>query len=158
ASQDRWGRYHLLPMATAESRAGGRGASGGAASSDQTELAQQRHNPGADRMSRPLHNNWDFRIGPADAMTATVNMQPIIPVSLTTEWNLMIRTMMPVISAASSVPGGDSTAGLGDITQSFFLSPKAPSRGGWIWGVGSVFLSPSASDSALGARKCGLGP
>ena len=58
-------------------------------------------------------------------MRYTVNIQPVIPVSLTTEWNLIIRTIMPVIYAESPVPGGDSKAGLGDITQSFFFSEEA---------------------------------
>jgi hypothetical protein len=106
----------------------------------------------------PLQNNWDFGLGPADAMRYTVNIQPVIPLSLTKDWNLIIRTIMPVIYAESPVPGGDNQAGLGDITQSFFLSPKAPTSGGWIWGVGPVFLYPSATDSALGAEKFGLGP
>ena len=106
----------------------------------------------------PLQNNWDFGIGPADAMRYTVNIQPVIPVSLSTEWNLIIRTIMPVIYAESPVPGGDNKAGLGDITQSFFFSPKEPTSGGWIWGVGPVFLYPSATDSALGSEKFGLGP
>jgi hypothetical protein len=156
--QGRWGRYHLLSMAAAESSAGGHGESGGAVSSDQAELAKKLQNPVADLISVPLQNNWDFGIGPADAMQYTVNIQPVIPVSLTTEWNLIIRTIMPVIYAESPVPGGDSTAGLGDITQSFFFSPKAPTRGGWIWGVGPVFLYPTATNNALGAEKFGLGP
>jgi hypothetical protein len=70
-------------MAAAESSAGGRGESGDAASSDQAELAKQLQNPIADLLSVPLQNNWDFGIGPADAMKYTVNIQPVIPVSLT---------------------------------------------------------------------------
>ena len=48
APQDRWGMYHLLPVAAAESSADGRGGSGGAASSDQAELAKKLQNPIAD--------------------------------------------------------------------------------------------------------------
>jgi hypothetical protein len=157
--QDRWRKFHLLPMmAAAESSASGPGGSSTTTSSDAAELAKKLQNPVADLISVPLQNNWDFGIGPADAMRYTVNIQPVIPVSLSKEWNLIIRTIMPVIYAASPVPGGDSKAGLGDITQSFFLSPKAPTSGGWIWGVGPVFLYPTATDSALGSEKFGLGP
>ena len=161
APQDSRGlnRFHLL--AATERSAGGGGVSGAAPSDGQAhaaELAKKLQNPVADLISVPLQNNWDFGIGPADAMRYTVNIQPVIPVSLTTEWNLIIRTIMPVIYAESPVPGGDNKAGLGDITQSFFFSPKKPTRGGWIWGVGPVFLYPSATDSALGAEKFGLGP
>ena len=159
--QDRrgWDRFHLL--AAAEPSPGGGGGSGAAPSDGQAnaaELAKKLQNPIADLISVPFQNNWDFGIGPADAMRYTVNIQPVIPVSLTTEWNLIIRTIMPVIYAESPVPGGDNKAGLGDITQSFFFSPKEPTSGGWIWGVGPVFLYPSATDSALGAEKFGLGP
>ena len=149
-------RFHLL--AAAERGAGGDGGSGSAASSDDAELAQKLQNPIAALISVPLQNNWDFGIGPADAMKYTVNIQPVIPVSLTTDWNLIIRTILPVIYAESPISGGDNTAGLGDITQSFFFSPKAPTSGGWVWGVGPVFLYPSATDRTLGTEKFGLGP
>jgi hypothetical protein len=152
-------RFHLV--AAAERSAGGDSGSGTAPSDGQAnaaELAKKLQNPVADLISVPLQNNWDFGIGPADAMQYTVNIQPVIPVSLTKDWNLIIRTIMPVIYAESPVPGGDNTAGLGDITQSFFFSPKAPTSGGWLWGIGPVFLYPSATDSALGAEKFGLGP
>ena len=152
-------RFHLV--AAAERSAGGGGGSGAAPADGQAnaaELAKKLQNPIADLISVPVQNNWDFGIGPADAMRYTVNIQPVIPVSLTHDWNLIIRTILPVIYAESPVPGGDTKAGLGDITQSFFLSPKAPTSGGWIWGVGPVFLYPSATDRALGAEKLGLGP
>jgi len=153
------GRFHLV--AAAERSAGGGGGSSAAPSDEQAkaaELAKELQNPIASLISVPNQNNWDFGIGPADAMRYTANIQPVIPLTLTTDWNLIIRTIVPVIYAESSVPGGDNKAGLGDITQSFFFSPKAPTGGGWIWGVGPVFLYPSATDDALGAEKFGLGP
>src|SRR5215216_2052774 len=126
-----WDRFHLV--AAAESHADGAGS--GTPSDEQAntaELAKKLQNPVADLITVPLQNNWDFGIGPADAMRYTVNIQPVIPVSLTNDWNLIIRTILPVIYAESPIPGGDNTAGLGDIVQSFFFSPKAPTSGGWI--------------------------
>jgi len=152
-----WDRFHLV--AAAESHADG--ASNGTPSDVQAntaELAKKLQNPVADLITMPLQNNWDFGIGPADAMRYTVNIQPVIPMSLTNDWNLIIRTILPVIYAESPVPGGNNMAGVGDIVQSFFFSPKAPTRGGWIWGIGPVFLYPSATARALGAEKFGLGP
>jgi hypothetical protein len=63
---------------------------------------------------------------------------------------------MPVIYTESPVEGGDSAYGLGDILQSFFLSPKEPVRG-WILGGGPVFNYPTATDNVLGTQKWGAG-
>jgi hypothetical protein len=90
-------------------------------------------------------------------MRYTANIQPVIPLSISKDWNLIVRTIMPVIYAESPTKGGRDAWGLGDITQSLFLSPKAP-VGGWILGAGPVFLWPSATDSLLGSGKFGAGP
>jgi hypothetical protein len=125
---------------------------------DAAELAKKLSNPVASLVSVPIQYNVDFGIGPADAERHTINIQPVIPFSLNDDWNLITRTIMPVIHAESPVPGGDDKSGLGDIVQSFFLSPKAPTSGGSIWGAGPVFLYPTATEEALGAEKFGLGP
>src|SRR5262249_10842411 len=98
-----------------------------------------------------------FGIGRADAMRYTLKVQPVIPISLGKEWNLITRTIVPFIHAESPIPGGDGAGGIGDIEQSFFLSPKEP-LAGWILGAGPVFLYPTASDDALGSGKWGAGP
>jgi hypothetical protein len=120
-------------------------------------LVQKTLNPVADLISVPVQNNWDFGIGPADAMKFTANVQPVVPVSLSHELNLITRTIMPIIYAEAPFPGGADHSGLGDITQSFFISPKEP-EDGWIEGAGPVFYYPTATDSALGAGKWGIGP
>jgi hypothetical protein len=121
------------------------------------ELAKKLQNPVASLISVPIQNNWDFGIGPADAMKYTANIQPVIPFSISQDWNLITRTIIPVIYAEAPVSGGSDKSGLGDITQSFFLSPKAP-VGGWILGAGPVALWPTETDSALGSGKWGAGP
>jgi hypothetical protein len=121
------------------------------------ELAKKLQNPVASLISLPLQSNWDFGVGRADAMRFTLNVQPVIPLSLGPDWNLITRTIVPFIHAEASVPGGESAGGIGDIVQSLFFSPSAP-LGGWILGGGPVFLYPSASDDALGAEKWGAGP
>jgi len=105
----------------------------------------------------PIQNNWDFGIGPADAMRYTANIQPVIPISLNHDWNLITRTILPVIYQESPAAGIRSAWGLGDTVQSFFLSPKEP-VGGWIIGAGPALLYPSATDSLLGSGKWGAGP
>lgn len=124
---------------------------------DESELAKKLQNPVANLISVPLQSNWDFGIGPADAMRYTLNIQPVIPFSLNSNWNLITRTIMPIVHAESPLKGGRDKSGLGDIVQSFFFSP-ADAVGGWIIGGGPVFLYPSATDSALGLEKWGAGP
>ncbi|MGH9363713.1 MAG: DUF4136 domain-containing protein, partial [Thermoanaerobaculia bacterium] len=121
------------------------------------ELAKKALNPVASLISVPVQNNWDFGIGSTDAMRYTANVQPVIPLTLTKDWNLITRTILPIVYAESTVSGGSSQFGLGDILQSFFFSPKEPA-GGWIVGAGPVLLYPSATNDALGAKKWGAGP
>ena len=132
-------------------------AAGGGAESQSADLAKKLQNPVADLISVPIQNNWDFGIGPEHAMRYTANIQPVIPISIGEHWNLITRTILPVIYAESPVKGGDDRFGLGDITQSFFFSPKKPVCG-WILGAGPVLYYPAATDSALGAGKWGAGP
>ncbi|MDO9163781.1 MAG: hypothetical protein Q7U43_15605, partial [Methylococcaceae bacterium] len=128
------------------------------ASGDSSEqLAMKLQNPVANLISVPFQNNWDFGLGSNDAMQYKVNVQPVIPFSIGDDWNLITRTILPIIHAESPVAGGADVSGLSDIVQSFFFSPKAP-VGGWIMGAGPVFLYPSASDDKLSAKKWGAGP
>lgn len=121
------------------------------------ELAKKLSNPVANLISVPLQSNWDFGIGPEKATRYTLNIQPVIPFSLGSDWNLITRTIVPIIHADSPVKGGDDSEGLGDILQSFFFSPTALTRGGWIWGVGPVILYPSGAEE-VSAEKWGAGP
>ena len=84
--------------------------------------------------------------------------QPVIPFSISEDWNLITRTIVPVIYAESPVAGGSDKSGIGDVLQSFFFSPKAPTSSGWIWGAGPVFSWPTETDRALGNGKWGAGP
>ncbi len=129
----------------------------------EADLAKKLQNPVANLISVPIQNNWDFNIGPAGAMKYTANIQPVVPLSISQDWNLIIRTIMPVIYLEPTVnnplapaSARESHYGLGDITQSFFFSPKAP-VGGWILGAGPVGYYPTATDSALGAGQWGAG-
>jgi hypothetical protein len=123
----------------------------------EADLVKKTLNPVASLVSVPIQNNWDFNIGPADAMRYTANVQPVIPFTLNENWNLISRTILPFIYQESRFAGDGSHSGLGDIVQSLFLSPKT-SLGGWILGGGPALLFPTATDSALGAGKWGAGP
>jgi hypothetical protein len=147
-------RQFTLAPADATSSSGGVGDD---AQAQAAELAKKLQNPVAALVSVPIQNNWDFGIGPENAMRYTANVQPVIPFSISQDWNLIVRTIMPIIYAEEPVAGFGDKSGLGDITQSFFFSPKAP-LGGWILAAGPVALWPTATDSALGAGKWGAGP
>src|SRR5262249_39937383 len=116
------------------------------------------NNPVSSLISVPFQNNFEFKPGPNnDGFKYTLNFQPVIPVSLTKDWNVIIRTIVPIIDQTDVVAPNTSEGGLSDITQSFFFSPKKPVAGMTI-GAGPVFLYPSATDDLLGSEKWGAGP
>ena len=121
------------------------------------ELAKKLANPVASLISVPFQYNYDANFGPKeDGSKSLLNIQPVWPFSLGEDWNLITRTIVPVVSQTDLPPGSDAS-GIGDILQSFFFSPKAP-IGGWILAVGPVMLYPTASDHTLGGGKWGAGP
>ena len=127
------------------------------AESSQAKLAMELQNPVAALISVPLQSNWDFGIGSKDAYQYKLNVQPVIPITLNEDWNLISRTILPVIDMESPDPGIDGASGLGDTTQSFFISPAKP-KDGLIWGAGPVLLIPTATDDLLGSDQWGTGP
>lgn len=122
------------------------------------ELAKQLANPVASLISVPFQFNTDFNIGPEDGTRTTLNIQPVIPMSLNEDWNVITRVIIPVVTQNDVFGNSGSQTGLGDITPTFFFSPKAPTAGGLIWGAGPVFLLPAATDDLLGGEKWGGGP
>lgn len=124
---------------------------------DSVELAKALANPIANLISVPFKVNWDTGIGPANADRTTVLFQPVIPFEISDDWNLITRTIVPYISAQSPFGVGGTQSGFSDTTQSFFFSPKAPTGDGWIWGVGPVFLYPTATNGLLSTGKWGAG-
>lgn len=123
------------------------------------ELAKKLANPVAALISVPFQLNYDQDIGPArDGTRWLLNIQPVVPFDLNKEWNIISRTILPVVWQDDVFPGAGSQSGIGDIVQSVFFSPKAPTAGGWIWGAGPVLLLPTGSNDLLTADKWGAGP
>ncbi len=126
------------------------------AKGNDVDLANKLANPISSLISVPFQFNYDNNIGPADGDRLFVNIQPVIPIEISEDWNLISRTILPVISQDDVLPGTDQF-GLGDTVQSAFFSPKEPTNG-IIWGVGPVALFPTGTDDALGSGKFGVGP
>jgi hypothetical protein len=146
---------------------------------DATQALQKAtQNPVANLISVPLQNNSNFDIGPFDRTQNVLNIQPVIPIGLSEKWNLIIRWITPVIwqpapgtasleafgieentpayLAAQDVQENAGVFGFGDMTPTFFLSPAKPHK--LIWGVGPVFVAPTATSKVLGQGKFSMGP
>jgi hypothetical protein len=122
-------------------------------------LATQLSNPVAALISVPFQLNYDQDIGTARGGDRWVlNVQPVVPIGLNADWNLISRTIVPLVTQDEVFPGAGRQSGLGDVVQSVFFSPKAPTAGGWIWGAGPVFLLPTGTDPLLRSGKWGAGP
>ena len=119
------------------------------------ELAKLAQNPVGNLVSVPFQNNANFNVGPLSGTQNILNIQPVVPISLNSEWNVITRTIIPVISMPALSATGDRENGLGDIQFTAFLSPAVP--GEWIWGAGLVTQLPT-NTNGLGNKNWGLGP
>lgn len=134
--------------------AGEEGGKGGAESD--TQLAKKLSNPISDLISVPFQLNYDEGFGPNDAGRWTLNVQPVIPISISDSWNVIVRTILPFISQDALAAGLSSDSGVGNTTQSFFFSPKDPVDG-WLLGAGPVIYWPTSTNSDLQPSQWGLG-
>jgi hypothetical protein len=120
------------------------------------DLAKKTQNPVSDLISLPFQNNMNFGVGPDDDIQNILNIQPVAPFRLTEDWNLITRTIAPIIYQPELVPGTDDEFGLGDINFTAFLSPAKPGK--LIWGAGPILSFPTATDKKLGTERWSAGP
>jgi hypothetical protein len=121
------------------------------------DLAKLAQNPIANVISVPFQNNTNFNYGHLNGTQNILNIQPVIPITLNENWNLITRTIFPLILQPAFFEGQDSTFGLGDTQFSMFFSPSA-TWSGWIWGAGVITQLPTHTDGELGNRNWGMGP
>jgi hypothetical protein len=142
------------------------------------DLAKATQNPVASLISVPVQNNSNFGIGPFDRTQNVLNIQPVIPIRASENWNLIVRWITPIIwqpapgtaslevfgieentpayLAAQGVQQSAGVFGFGDMTPTFFFSPAKPGK--LIWGAGPVFVIPTATSKVLGQGKLSMGP
>jgi hypothetical protein len=120
------------------------------------ELAKISQNPVGNLISVPFQNNTNLNYGPEKGTQNILNIQPVVPISINDDWNIITRTILPVIWQPSSGPGDSAVSGIGDLQFNAFLSPAKP--GVWIWGAGAIVQAPTQSNSKLGNSNWGLGP
>lgn len=121
------------------------------------ELAKLSQNPIGNLISVPFQSNTYLNVGQLKKTEEVLNIEPVIPIELNKDWNIITRTILPVIWQPALYPGDSSVSGIGETQFSAFLSPAEP-KGGLIWGVGPIAQIPTTSDSRLGSYHWGLGP
>ncbi|HZS53326.1 MAG TPA: neuromedin U [Bryobacteraceae bacterium] len=119
-------------------------------------LQKATQNPVANLISVPLQNNNYFGVGPYNRTQDVLNIQPVIPLKLNDQWNLITRIIQPVVWQPFPSQNAGGQYGLGDMNPTFFISPSKPEK--LIWGVGPAFVIPTATSSVLGQGKFSLGP
>jgi hypothetical protein len=127
------------------------------ASEDATALAKKLQNPIGNLYSIPFQGNTNFHYGPNNGTQELLNIQPVIPLHITPDWNIITRTILPLIWQPSLLPAQTVPFGLGPTSFSAFLSPSKPVNG-FVWGVGPIVQLPTITSKTLGSNVWGGGP
>jgi hypothetical protein len=120
------------------------------------ELAKLAQNPVGNLISVPFQYNANLNYGPDKGTQSILNIQPVVPFQVSDDWNIITRTILPVVWLPTLGPDDPATSGLGDLQLTAFLSPANP--GEWIWGVGPIMQAPTHTNARLGNDNWGLGP
>lgn len=121
-------------------------------------LAAKLQNPIADLISVPFQNNTNFNVGPQKGIQDILNIQPVIPIHVTQDWNVITRTIVPLTWSPSFQPAASVPPfGVGASSFSAFLSPTN-TIDGWTWGAGPIIGLPTSTNKNLGSNVWGAGP
>lgn len=123
------------------------------------DLAQELTNPIANLITVPIQMNVDRNIGLAnDGTKITTNVQPVTPFDVNEDWNLITRTIVPVIHQDDVFAGEGSQFGLGDINLSFFSHQNSPPVGASPGALDPLSFCRQRPTRCSAARNGGLDP
>lgn len=125
-----------------------RGAVGSAPDVSDANLAQELSNPVAPIISVPLSFSYNRGLGDGSGKRYGLTISPVVPFQLSDSWNLISRTVIPVVKQNDVTANGESQFGFGPVVQSLFFSPITDSD--FIWGAGPVLALPTATDGLPG--------
>ncbi len=152
----------LLACAPAQAQQGPVASSAAAKPNDDTtgesdtDLAKKLQNPIGDLYSFPFQSNTNFGVGPHPGTQEILNIQPVIPIHVNDDWNIITRTILPVVWNPDLSPLPSVPVGAGPTDFSAFLSPKNPTNG-WLWGAGPIVQIPTISGPGIGSNVWGQG-
>jgi hypothetical protein len=130
-----------------------------AAAANSDALRKAAQNPVASLISVPIQNNFNTGVEPGYRTQNVLNIQPVIPLKVSDNWNLIIRWIAPIIYQplpASSPEPQVGVSGLGDMQPTFLFSPRKPHK--VIWGAGPIIQLPTATSQYTGQGKLAVGP
>jgi hypothetical protein len=128
------------------------------AADDATEIAKKLQNPVGDLISVPFSNYTNFDVGPNKGTQDILEIEPVVPIHINEDWNVITRTILPLVWSPSFEPFESVPPfGMAPTNFSAFLSPRNPVNG-WVWGAGPITQIPTISNKALGSNVWGLGP
>lgn len=116
------------------------------------ELAISVHNPFEDFVKIPIESTTGFQVGHNHNAGDSLNIEPLVPISLNADWDLFARPSLSV----TYLPSPHEQFGLEDLQASFLLAPAKATA--WIWGVGPIFQFPTATSKELGTGRWSAGP
>jgi len=124
---------------------------------NESDIAKESENPIGNLTVLPLQNNANFGVGPHDGTQNILEFEPVVPIHLNDQWNLITRAIIPIVWNPDLSPFPSAPQAFAPTNFSAFLSPRNRVDG-WTWGVGPIAQLPTATSPTVGSSVWGLGP